>query len=288
VGLLVLATMCWGCDAAAAKYALRGFGPLTLLSVQLIAATALLWALLIVRRYRRGSYAFAAPRRAYALLGLLEPGLAYGGLNFGLVWTSAVAGSLLGGLEAFCTFALAVLVLHEPLARRGLAAAAVSGTGAALVGLSSSTLRAGLGDAVVLAGVLAAAAATLLASRQPADTDAMHMTVWQFTFGLLCALPLLAWQWASGAEAVPTAAGAREWIAAIIGGIVVLAVPFLLFNVVVTKVPATTSAMALNLYPLFGAAAAILALGEPITVLDVAGGLLIVTGVGAFNHGQPA
>jgi drug/metabolite transporter (DMT)-like permease len=174
------------------------------------------------------------------------------------------------------------------LARRGLVAAAVSGTGAVLVGLSSSTLRAGLGDAVVLVGVLAAAAATLMASRQPADTDAMHMTVWQFTFGLLCTLPLLAWQWASGAEAVPTAAGPREWLAAIIGGIVVLAVPFLLFNVVVTKVPATTSAMALNLYPLFGAAAAILALGEPITALDVAGGVLIVTGVGAFNHGQPA
>src|SRR5262249_23256724 len=142
VGALVLATMCWGCDAAAAKYALAGFGPLTLLAVQLVIAAALLWGVLLVRCHRRGSYALAAPRRVYGLLGALEPGLAYGGLNYGLAWTSAVAGSLIGGLEASCTFALAVLVLRRRVSRLGLLAAAVSGAGAVLVGLSGATLRA--------------------------------------------------------------------------------------------------------------------------------------------------
>ena len=288
VGALVLATMFWGCDSAAAKYALRGFGPLTLLAVQLVIASALLWVVLMVRCHRRGSYALAAPRRVYALLGVLEPGLAYGGLNYGLAWTSAVAGSLVGGLEASCTFALAVLVLREPLLRRGLLAAAVSGTGAVLVGLSSATGRAGLGDALVLAGVLAAATATLVAARQHADTDAMRMTVWQFTFGLAFVLPLLALQWASGAEAVPVNASWREWLAAGVGGTVVLVIPFLLFNAVVTKVPATTSAMALNLYPVFGVVAAVLVLAEQLTALEVAGGALIVAGVTAFNRAQPA
>jgi drug/metabolite transporter (DMT)-like permease len=288
--LLVVATMCWGCDAAVAKFALRGFGPLTLLAIQLLVATTLLWAVLLIRCHRNGNYALATPRRVYALLGLLDPGLLYGGFNFGLVWTSAVAGSLLGGLEGSCTFALALLMPApgRSFARRGLVAAAVSGTGAALVGLSSTTVRVGLGDALVLASVLAAAAGTLVASRQPADTDAMRMTVWQFTFGLLLTLPLLAWRWASGGEAVPAGAGPRQWLAAILGGIVVLAVPYLLFNVVVTKVPATTSAMMLNLYPLFGAAAAVLALGEPLTALEIAGGVLIVTGVGAFSHDPPS
>jgi drug/metabolite transporter (DMT)-like permease len=288
VGALVLATMCWGCDSAAAKYALHGFGPLTLLAVQLVIASALLWVVLTVRCHRRGSYALAAPRRVYALLGALEPGLAYGGLNYGLAWTSAVAGSLIGGLEASCTFALAALVLREPLTRRGLLAAAASGTGAVLVGLSTATGRAGLGDALVLAGVLAAAIATLVAAQQRADTDAIHMTVWQFTFGLAFVLPLLALQWASGAEAVPVNVSWREWLAAGIGGTVVLVIPFLLFNAVVTKVPATTSAMALNLYPVFGVIAAVLALAEQLTALDVAGGALIVAGITAFNRAQPA
>ena len=284
LGLLVLATMCWGCDAAVAKYALRGFGPLTLLSLQLVVAAVALWVVLLVRCHRAGSYALAAPRSVYALLGLLDPGLIYGGLNFGLVWTSAVAGSLLGGLEGSCTFALAVLVLREPFARRGLVAAVVSGTGALLVGLSSTTIQVGLGDALVLASVLAAAAGTLVASRQPADTDATHMTAWQVTFGLLFTLPLLALRWASGAETVPVGASWREWLAAAIGGTVVLAIPYLLFNVVVTKVPATTSAMALNLYPVFGVTAAFLLLGEQPTELDVAGGVLIFAGIFAFNR----
>ena len=288
VGALVLATMCWGCDSAAAKYALHGFGPLTLLAVQLVIASALLWVILTVRCHRRGSYALAAPRRVYALLGALEPGLAYGGLNYGLAWTSAVAGSLIGGLEASCTFVLAVLVLRVPLTRRGLLAAAVSGTGAVLVGLSTASGRAGLGDALVMAGVLAAATATLVAARQHADTDAIRMTAWQFTFGLALVLPLLALRWASGAEAVPVNAGWREWLAAGVGGTVVLVIPFLLFNAVVTKVPATTSAMALNLYPVFGVVAAVLILTEQLTALDVAGGALIVAGITAFNRAQPA
>ena len=288
VGALVLATMFWGCDSAATKYALHGFGPLTLLAVQLVIASAVLWVVLTVRCHRRGSYALAAPRRVYAMLGALEPGLAYGGLNYGLAWTSAVAGSLISGLEASCTFALAVLVLREPFTRRGLLTAVVSGAGAVLVGLSGATGRAGLGDALVLAGVFAAATANLVAARQHADTDAMRMTAWQFTFGLSFVLPLLALQWASGAEAVPVNVSWREWLAAGIGGTVVLVIPFLLFNAVVTKVPATTSAVALNLYPVFGVVAAVLVLGEQLTALDVAGGALIVAGITAFNRAQPA
>jgi drug/metabolite transporter (DMT)-like permease len=280
--------MCWGSYSAAAKYGLRGFGPLTLLAVQLVIATAGLWVVLIIRCHRRGSYALAAPRRGYALLGALEPGLAYGGLTYGLAWTSAVAGSLIAGLEASCAFVLAMLVLREGVTRLGLLAAVVSATGAVLVGLSGATLRTGLGDALVLAGMLAAASATLVASRQSADTDATRMTAWQFTFGLAFVLPLLALAWAMGAEAVPAGVGWREWLAVAIGGMVGLAIPFLLFNAVVTKVPATTSAMAINLYPVFGVIAAVVALGERLAPLEVAGGALIVVGVTAFNRVQPA
>jgi drug/metabolite transporter (DMT)-like permease len=279
--------MGWGGYSAATKYALRGFGPLTLLAVQLVIAVALLWVVLIVRCRRRRSYALAAPRRAYAVLGALEPGLAYGGLTYGLAWTSAAAGSLIAGLEASCAFALAVLVLRERLTRFGLLAAAVSAAGAVLVGLGGATLRTGLGDALVLAGVLAAATATLVAAQQHPDTDARRMTTWQFTFGLAFVLPLLALQWASGAEAVPAGVSWREWLAAAIGGTLGLAIPFLLFNAVVTKVPATTSAMVINLYPVFGVVAAILALGERLAPLEVAGGALIVAGITAFNRVQP-
>ncbi len=64
--------MLWGGAVSGTKYALRGFGPGTLLSVELLAATVVLWAALLMRGYRPpGSWWLPA------LLGLLEPALAY-------------------------------------------------------------------------------------------------------------------------------------------------------------------------------------------------------------------
>ena len=45
---LVLASALWGCAVAGTKYALRAFDPVTLLSGELVAATAALWAVLLL------------------------------------------------------------------------------------------------------------------------------------------------------------------------------------------------------------------------------------------------
>jgi hypothetical protein len=69
---LVLASALWGIAVAGTKHALRAFDPVTLLSVELVAATAALWAVLLIRGYRPPpSWPIAV------LLGLLEPALAY-------------------------------------------------------------------------------------------------------------------------------------------------------------------------------------------------------------------
>ena len=49
---LVVAAGLWGMAVTGTKYALGGFDPVTLLSVELLAGTALLWAALLVRGYR--------------------------------------------------------------------------------------------------------------------------------------------------------------------------------------------------------------------------------------------
>jgi len=45
---LVLASALWGCAVACTKYALRAFNPVTLLSVERVAATAALWAVVLL------------------------------------------------------------------------------------------------------------------------------------------------------------------------------------------------------------------------------------------------
>jgi len=67
---LLLASVLWGGAITGTKYALRAFDPVTLLGVELAAATAVLWAVLLIRGYRPPPSWPAA-----VLLGLLEPAL---------------------------------------------------------------------------------------------------------------------------------------------------------------------------------------------------------------------
>ena len=52
---LLLASVLWGGAITGTKYALRAFDPVGLLSVELAAATAALWAVLLIRGYRPAS-----------------------------------------------------------------------------------------------------------------------------------------------------------------------------------------------------------------------------------------
>src|SRR5689334_16934671 len=67
---LLLASVLWGGAITGTKYSLRAFDPVTLLSVELAAATAVLWSVLLIRGYRPPPSWPAA-----VLLGLLEPAL---------------------------------------------------------------------------------------------------------------------------------------------------------------------------------------------------------------------
>ena len=49
---LLLASVLWGGAITGTKYALRAFDPVTLLSVELAAASVALWAVLLIRGYR--------------------------------------------------------------------------------------------------------------------------------------------------------------------------------------------------------------------------------------------
>jgi O-acetylserine/cysteine efflux transporter len=130
---LAVASVLWGGAVSGTKYALGGFGPVMLLSIELVAATIVLWAALLIRGYR--------PPRSWwrpALLGLLEPALAYLGDTFGLSLTSAVHGALLTGLESALVVVLAAVILRESITGPAILAILV-----ALVGL---VVLAGTGD----------------------------------------------------------------------------------------------------------------------------------------------
>src|SRR5580698_626883 len=110
---LIIASLFWGTAVSVTKYALRGFGPVTLLAISLIAGTVMLWTVVLLRGQR------PTPRwRHAALLGLFEPALAYTGDLLGLARTSAANGALLSGLESVFIVVLAAVFLRERITGR--------------------------------------------------------------------------------------------------------------------------------------------------------------------------
>src|SRR6266496_3974904 len=113
--MLVLAAVGWGAATTATKYALAGFGPLTLLLVKLAAAAAVLWVVLAVHGIPR-----VERKGRLAVLAWFEPTLAYGALTLGLTYTSATNAALLGASEACFVVALAAVVLRERVRARSM------------------------------------------------------------------------------------------------------------------------------------------------------------------------
>jgi drug/metabolite transporter (DMT)-like permease len=280
---LMLAALLWGGAVTGTKYALGGFGPVTLLAVELTAAAAVLWAVTLVRGYR-------PPRRWWVpvLLGLLEPAVAYLAETAGLSMTSAVSGAVITGLESALVVTLAGLLLRErvtpaaagavAVAVAGLLVLARAGGGGALGGRTSVT-----GDLLMAAGVLSAALYTIAARRFSDGSDVLSLTAWQFTVAAAVALPAAVTRLASGAETGLPGVPARFWLAAVLVGVAGYGLSFLLFNRAIGETEAGWAAIVLNLIPVFGFLSAVVFLGEQVSPGEAGGAALVGASVLYFT-----
>ena len=273
---LVAASALWGGAVAGTKYALRAFDPVTLLSVELVAATAALWAVLVIRGYR------PPPSWPVAmLLGLLEPALAYLGDTFGLSLTSAADGAIISGLESALVVILAALVLGEAISRAAAIAIALS-LGGLVVMTSGGGHSTAAGDLCVAGGVLAASLYSVAAKRFAGDGDALSLTTWQFTAATAVALAVATARWAAGPGDLPAAVAPRYWLAAAAVGTGGFGLSFLIYNTVISAVDAGWAAIVLNLIPAFGLASSVIFLREDPARTSVIGACLIGGSVACF------
>jgi O-acetylserine/cysteine efflux transporter len=275
---LITASLFWGTAVSVTKYALRGFGPITLLAISLIAGTAVLWTIVIVR-----GHCPPPPWRRAVLLGLFEPALAYAGDLLGLARTSAANGALLSGLESVFIVLLAAVFLRERITGRITVALALALAGVATLEGTGSFARAGLGDLLVLAGVLSAAAYTIVARGMGDESDPLTVTACQFTTATILILPAVTFVWATHVETAPSHVAARFWFAALFVGVIGYAASFLLYNYAIARVRAAPASIILNLIPVFGLASAVFWLGDPLTAARVLGAILIGLSVTIFT-----
>jgi O-acetylserine/cysteine efflux transporter len=271
---LVVAAGLWGVAVSGTKYALGGFDPLTLLSIELLAGAGVLWAALLIRGYRPpGSWWLPA------LLGLLEPALAYLGDTFGLSLTSAVHGAVINGLESGLVVLLAAVLLRETVTRPAILAIVLALGGLTVLagpGTGGGTVA---GDLLVAGGVLSASLYTIVAKRFDDGSDALSLTAWQFTVAALVSLLVTVTRWTAGSGTGTVSAAPRFWLAAVLVGAGGFGISFLLFNMAIVRVDAGRAAVVLNLIPVFGVVSAVVFLGEGVTRRDSLGAILIGSSV---------
>ena len=273
---LLTAAGLWGVAVTGTKYALGGFDPVTLLSVELMAGAGVLWAALVIRGYRPpGSWWLPA------LLGLLEPALAYLGDTFGLSLTSAVHGAVINGLESGLVVVLAAVLLRETITRPAIVAVVAALAGLAVLAGAGEGHSTAAGDLLVAGGVLSASLYTIAAKRFDDGSDALSLTAWQFTAATLVSLLVTTARWTAGAGTVPAAP--RFWLIAALVGTAGFGASFLLFNTVIVQIDAGRAAIVLNLIPVFGVASAVIFLREGVTSRDALGAVLIGSSVLYFT-----
>lgn len=272
--LLALAATGWGCSTTLSSYALRQFSPTDLLTIELLSGGIVIWTLALASS--RGVLATAS-WKAFAVLGLCEPGLTYLLANEGLRHDSASTAALLFAMETVFIVPLAALFLSERVSRGILLAIGVGSIGALVTaGGSRSGGDTLLGHVLILGATLSAASYALLARRTTYRSSALVVTTYQLLAATAIAVPYTLIAHASSHNGLPHA-DLAHWCGAVATGLAGVALPFLLYNRAIVRVRATIAAGVLNLVPLVGFATAVVFLGDSATLAKVIGGLLIIS-----------
>jgi drug/metabolite transporter (DMT)-like permease len=273
--LMVAAAASWGLSAVLAKVSLQQLAPLDLFGIELTAGAALIWGGLL----SRGLRGLPAGWRTFAVLGAVEPALAYSLFNLGLSRTSAADGAILLATESLFTVLLGRLVLGERMSGRAAAAVPLGFAGAVVVALGTNG-HAGswLGDALVVGGAACAAGYNVGARKFTRGTGSIEVTAVQLLAAAVVSVPILL----GGAVAGHSHLGhvnAAHLVAAVATGVLGTAVPFMLFNAAIGQMQVSRVAVMLNLIPVFGVTLAVLLLGERLGLPQLAGAVLVLLAV---------
>ncbi|MFI5067338.1 MAG: DMT family transporter [Streptosporangiales bacterium] len=268
VAALTAAGLLWGTTVPLSKVALEWLPPGWLALVRFTVAAAVL---LGVARFR----VRAACRPAVLATGALG----YGGTvlvqNLAITRTSVSHAALLIG-AAPVMVAIIAAVWHRSVARPAAwAGFAVSLAGVALVaggGGGGATMG---GDGLVLLSVLLSAGFTVSQGRLLRGQDPVAVTAVQFAAAALVALPV-----ALVSGRIPAATGSGPMLAVAVLALGGTVLPFTLFAFGQRALRAEVAGAFLNLEPLVGAIAGVVAFGDPLGTGQLMGGAAIVGGIG--------
>lgn len=289
-----MTTLFWGGTFVAGKWAVGEAPPFFVAFLRFAIASLVLWAL--VAWGRRGSdERFPLPEDGVQWAGLFSLGLTGVFLyNFvfltGLSWTSATNGSLIVAFNPLLTAILSAWWLKErirPVQTGGLLLALL-GVGVVITRGSITVIRSlsiNPGDLLMLGAPLAWALYTIAGKKVLRFFTPLVATAYASLIGTVLLLPAAALEGSllSGVHRLTV----YGWISVLQLSLLGTVVGFVWWYEGVELLGASRAAIFVNLVPLFGVLLSALILSESLVVSQLAGGILVVLGVGIGTLGKP-
>ena len=269
------ATALWGIATVLSKSLLSNIEPIPLLFVQLLASCLLLLPAIVMLKRRSTLSRALLPA---ALLGVVNPGIAYTFSMMALERIPASVASIFWTTEPFLILLLAALLVKERITLATTAVIAVGFAGAALVtgifpqftGISADP--GGVGYMMI--AVCLCAIYTVLSRKLTVEIDPLVLVAVQQLAGLAWATLLLAV--VSSPWTALNAASAIEIMYAALTGILYYAIAYWLYLVALNRVSAALAGASFNVIPVVAIVVAYVFLGESLSSHQLAGVFLIL------------
>jgi drug/metabolite transporter (DMT)-like permease len=283
--LLLLMIVIWGSNFSVVKYALRDFPEVSFNALRLIIASAVFAVAIAVVRGRaraglRQPEPAIAPRewRALFFLGMIGTGFYQLLFLAGVARTSVANSALIFGCTPVAVAIMSSIAGHDRLTLGRWAGAALSFTGIyTLVGLRAELSTATFaGDAMIFGAMLcwsvySVAAAPLLERHSPLVVTGWAMISGTVVYLVFAVVPMLRTDW--------PAISSLSWALMTASALLALAFSYIVWYTAVQRIGSARTAIYSNLTPIVAMIVAAVWLGEAITRTQIAGALLILSGV---------
>ena len=283
VASAILASFCWGSATVMSKYALDEVSPVVLLFLQLSASTIFLWLIILLMRIKVPRLIMLAP---IAVLGLLEPGLAYLLGLIGLTDVGAGAATLIQASEAIMIVILSALLFRQiPNAMFiSLSVIAFAGIVIALGLWNTGNDHNGIfGVTLVFLATASAAFYVVLSGRMAANHHPIVAVSAQQSVALIAVLVILPVEVLGEDVRVSIPLSPETWFVVITSGIIQYGIAFSLYMYALSRIPANLAGSFLNLIPVFGLSIAFLALGETLSLIQLVGAFTTILALTLIN-----